>query len=151
MGGYITQFTTFYSTHFSESFQVLLYIATPKNPLWMGENKLEEIAKQIADCTGDSGHNVEYVVRLANFMREHFPSECDNHLYRLEKEILTIVEQSKMCMKAIMGNGEGCVKFVKRTIANRHQPNRPEQEPERIESFEHTTRVQEKQLRCLNI
>lgn len=150
MGGYITQFTTFYPTN-SDPFQVLLYIATPKNPLWLGDNKLEDIAKQITDCNGNSGHNVEYVVRLANFMREHFPNECDNHLYTLENEIMTIVKEKNMCMKTIMGTGDGCVKFIKRIAPNRNNQNRHEQEPERIESFEHTTRVQEKPLRCLNI
>jgi glutathione-specific gamma-glutamylcyclotransferase len=59
LGGYMTAYTKFYpriATEFSglsgEAFPVLLYIATPSNEFWMGEDDLEMIAQQIVAASG---------------------------------------------------------------------------------------------------
>ncbi|KAJ8926913.1 hypothetical protein NQ314_020765 [Rhamnusium bicolor] len=148
LGGYISQFTTFFPVS-GEPFKVLAYVATPKNPLWMGDADDKAIAQQIIDCSGPSGHNVEYLVRLANFMREHFSEHHDSHLFNLEQEVLALVERNQMCLRTLMGSGEGCVTFIKRDSPS--PTSNPPEEQERIESFEHTTRIQGKTLRCLNI
>lgn len=148
LGGYITHFTSFFPVN-GEPFKVLAYVATPKNPLWMGDADERSIAQQIIDCSGPSGHNVEYIVRLANFMRDHFSEDHDPHLFSLEKEILNLINSKQMCLKSLMGNGEGCVTFIRRDVPS-PSSNLPEEE-DRIESFEHTTRIQGKTLRCLNI
>lgn len=96
-----------------EPFNVLVYIATPKNPFWLGEAQETEIANQIVDCSGPSGHNVEYVLRLANFMRDHFPSETDHHLYSLEEEVMRKIKCKNLSLASLMGDGKGCVSFVK--------------------------------------
>ena len=44
---------------------VLVYLATPDNPNWLGEAPLEQIAEQVLRSVGPSGPNVEYVLRLA--------------------------------------------------------------------------------------
>ncbi|CAH0562152.1 unnamed protein product [Brassicogethes aeneus] len=146
LGGYISQFTDFHPAK-GQPFKVLLYVATIKNPLWLGDGKVKDIARQVTESRGPSGHNVEYVVRLANFMREHFPEHPDHHLFELEKDVLAIVGEKNMCLSKLMGTGQGCVKFVKKdhsaSNANNDQNN-----PERVDSFEHTTRVPEKTLRC---
>ncbi|RZC35847.1 cation transport regulator-like protein 1 [Asbolus verrucosus] len=148
LGGYTSVFTNFYPIN-GEPFKVLLYVATPKNPLWLGDAHVSDIAGQILECRGPSGYNVEYVLRLANFMKHHFPDQDDQHLYSLEKEVLKRVEEKNMCLKTLMGDGEGCVTFVKEE--RRRSTDNSDENQERIETFQHTTRVPEKTLRCLNI
>jgi len=69
----------------SHSFSVLVYAATPKNSLFQGPAALEQIAVQIASARGHAGRNVEYLIRLADFMREKVPDSDDDHLFELEK------------------------------------------------------------------
>ncbi|XP_970018.2 glutathione-specific gamma-glutamylcyclotransferase 1 [Tribolium castaneum] len=148
LGGYSSVFTTFYPVS-GEPFKVLLYVATPKNPLWLGDAQISDIADQIVDCRGPSGYNVEYVLRLANFMKHHFPEHDDQHLFHLEEAVLRRVKERNMCLKTLMGDGEGCVTFVK--VERRRSTDSSDDNPDRIETFQHTTRVPEKTLRCLNI
>lgn len=115
----------------------------------MGDADDRAIAHQIIDCSGPSGHNVEYLVRLANFMREHFSEEHDPHLFNLEKEVLDLIDKNNMCLTTLMGDGDGCVSFVKRDLNG--SESHPQQNEDRIESFEHSTRIKEKTLRCLNL
>ncbi|NVB40555.1 gamma-glutamylcyclotransferase [Pseudenhygromyxa sp. WMMC2535] len=49
---------------------VLVYVATPANPHWLGEAALEDIARQVARSVGPSGPNAEYVLRLAESLVE---------------------------------------------------------------------------------
>jgi cation transport regulator ChaC len=60
---------------------VLVYLATPENPNYLGEAPLPEIADQIRGSRGPSGHNVEYVLRLAEALREI--GADDEHVYSL--------------------------------------------------------------------
>lgn len=150
MGGYVSNFTTFYPAK-GESFKVLLYMATPSNPLWLGDAHVNEITDQIVNSCGPSGHNVEYVLRLANFMNHHFPDHNDRHLTDLEQRILEKIQLEQLCLITLMGNGEGCITFIKQDRHNLSDNNNQADVEERIESFEHTTRVPEKLLRCLNI
>lgn len=69
----------------SHSFSVLVYAATPKNALYQGPATLEHIAVQIASARGHSGLNAEYLIRLADFMREKVPDFDEEHLFELEK------------------------------------------------------------------
>ncbi|KAL3289453.1 hypothetical protein HHI36_022877 [Cryptolaemus montrouzieri] len=148
MGGYVTTFAKFHSDH-GQCFQVLLYVATQSNPQWLGDADLTEIAGQIIDCKGQSGHNVEYLIRLADFTRQHFPFCHDSHLFNLEKEVLKKLKAKNISVSTLMGNGEGCVQFVKREPRN-SSPSLEEQ-PVRFESFQHAAKIPEKTLRCLNL
>lgn len=51
----------------------LLYLATPSNPNYLGPAPLEAIAGQVRTSSGPSGHNREYVLRLASALREICP------------------------------------------------------------------------------
>ncbi|PRP92616.1 ChaC-like protein [Enhygromyxa salina] len=49
---------------------VLVYLATPTNPEWLGEAPLEQVAAQILTSVGPSGANVEYLLRLHDALAE---------------------------------------------------------------------------------
>lgn len=48
----------------------LVYVATEANPNYLGPAPLEAIAAQVRSARGPSGPNVEYVLRLAEALRE---------------------------------------------------------------------------------
>ena len=60
----------------------LIYVATPANHNFLGPAELTEIAKQVRDASGPSGTNQEYVLRLADALRE-IDAE-DPHVFALE-------------------------------------------------------------------
>lgn len=59
----------------------LMYAATPKNPEYLGEAPLPEIAAQVRRSHGPSGANLEYVLRLAEALREI--GADDEHVFAL--------------------------------------------------------------------
>lgn len=62
----------------------LMYIATEDNPNYWGPAPLGEIAATVRRCTGPSGPNVEYVLRLAEALRAlGAPPEEDAHVFEL--------------------------------------------------------------------
>jgi len=61
----------------------LVYVATPDNHNYLGPAPLERIAGQVRGSTGPSGHNLEYVLRLADSLREM--SATDEHVFALER------------------------------------------------------------------
>ncbi|KAK9533565.1 hypothetical protein VZT92_008676 [Zoarces viviparus] len=70
MGGYITKMVEFIPKEKGQgALLALVYIATSDNPIYLGPASDKEIAAQIATCRGNTGHNMEYLVRLAEFMR----------------------------------------------------------------------------------
>lgn len=62
---------------------VLVYLATPENPNWLGPAPLPEIAEQVRRCVGPSGPNLEYVLRLAEALG-HMGAE-DEHVEALAR------------------------------------------------------------------
>ncbi|KAL0276192.1 UNVERIFIED_CONTAM: hypothetical protein PYX00_003809 [Menopon gallinae] len=110
LGGYMTTITTFYPRReqrnretYTKPFPVVLYVATPSNRLWLGDSPLADIANQIVECTGGSGHNVEYLLRLANFVRENIPEAVDEHLFALEILVRTLIQEKNLCLEELMG------------------------------------------------
>jgi len=63
----------------------LVFSATTENEYYLGPEKMLSMAKTIANADGPSGHNIEYLVKICDFMRELPPDIDDNHLLRLEK------------------------------------------------------------------
>ena len=51
----------------------LLYLATPSNPNYLGPASLEAIASQVLASSGPSGSNLEYVLRLAESLKQICP------------------------------------------------------------------------------
>ena len=60
----------------------LVYFATPGNPNYLGEAPIEEMARQVLRSRGPSGANLDYVLRLAESLREH--GAADDHVFALE-------------------------------------------------------------------
>lgn len=60
----------------------LVYIASEDNAAYLGPDKDELIARQIATATGPSGPNAEYLLKLAESLRAL--GDHDEHVFRLE-------------------------------------------------------------------
>ncbi|KAG7282073.1 hypothetical protein CRUP_023589 [Coryphaenoides rupestris] len=97
-GGYVTRAVDFFPQGGEEDqdpdrapVTALVYIATEDNPLYLGPASLEEIGTQIALCRGKTGHNLEYLLRLAEFMRQSCPLVDDPHLFAIEAAALAVV------------------------------------------------------------
>ncbi|XP_074517178.1 glutathione-specific gamma-glutamylcyclotransferase 1-like [Sebastes fasciatus] len=88
-GGYITEMVEFIPREKGQgALLALVYIATSDNPIYLGPASDKEIAAQIAICRGNSGPNIEYLVRLAEFMRLYCPEVEDEHLFSIEAALL---------------------------------------------------------------
>ena len=61
----------------------LVYIATPENPNYFGPAAPETIAKQVRASRGPSGPNDEYVLRLAEALREI--GAVDDHVFEIAR------------------------------------------------------------------
>lgn len=122
-----------------EAFPSLIYIATERNTQWLGEDSISSIAQQVVDSSGPSGHNVEYVVRLAKFMREEVVGAQDDHLFELERKVQSILKKRKICLQSVMGSTPERIR--RDSMEEARRPN----------SFEYTSRVPDVKLRCLNI
>ncbi|EDO40292.1 predicted protein [Nematostella vectensis] len=86
LGGYELHNLTFYPQDQSlEPFNALLYAATPENSLYFGKETPEKLALQIVSAHGVSGPNVEYLFRIADFMRSKVPQVEDKHLFAVDK------------------------------------------------------------------
>ncbi|XP_026158364.1 glutathione-specific gamma-glutamylcyclotransferase 1-like [Mastacembelus armatus] len=92
LGGYRTKMVEFIPKEKGMGpLWALVYIATSDNPIYLGPASDKEIAAQIAICSGSTGHNIEYLVRLADFMRLYCPGEEDDHLFSIEAEVLNFL------------------------------------------------------------
>lgn len=161
LGGYMTKFTTFFPRDCKpdetnspvSAFTVMLYIATPKNDLWLGDAPLHEIANQITECQGSSGHNVEYLLRLADYMRDNIPEAVDEHLFNLEYLVRSRIKQNNLSIKSLMGDAIGLRTFNTNDNINLQERENHLQDVAgaRVDSFQYAAKIPEKILRCLNI
>ena len=69
-----------------ERTQALVYIATADNPNYLGPADMVRVAAQVSASQGPSGHNVEYVLRLAQALREM--AADDDHVFELERLVM---------------------------------------------------------------
>ncbi|MCU0656395.1 MAG: gamma-glutamylcyclotransferase [Polyangiaceae bacterium] len=60
----------------------LVYLAGPSNPAYLGPAPLAQIADQVRSAHGPSGPNIEYLLRLADALREL--EAHDEHVFQLE-------------------------------------------------------------------
>jgi cation transport protein ChaC len=105
LGGYTHALTWFWPSEKSETMekvQVLVYMSTPDSPHWLGPANMDSLAIQVATSRGASGHNAEYVLRLADFMRETFPDQTDEHLYELEALVLCELSRVALTRDEVM-------------------------------------------------
>jgi len=57
---------------------------------------------KVLNCSGASGHNVEYVLRLADWFRQKLPEVQDEHLFTLDAMIRTLIRERGLCLKSMM-------------------------------------------------
>ena len=60
---------------------------------------------QVVTSSGDKGHNVEYVLKLAEWFRSTLPEESDDHLFTLESHVRREIAERSMCLGALMAQG----------------------------------------------
>lgn len=107
LGGYISHITMFQPRDKTRMpIPVLLYVATPSNQQWLGHASANDIANQVIESRGDKGHNVEYVLKLAIWMRQNLPEVEDNHLFEIEQAVRTKIEQFGLCLTSLMGDSQ---------------------------------------------
>jgi len=68
-----------------QTVHAIVYRALPGNDLYMGESSDEEISFDIATSHGVCGHNLEYLLRLTDFLRDQAPDEEDPHVFGVER------------------------------------------------------------------
>ena len=95
LGGYSLSVEDFHSAEFAP-IPALVYTATPENAQFTGEESIDDLADIIANSSGPTGTNVEYLFRLAEWQREFLPLVEDDHLYEL-----TRATKSKLAKKEI--------------------------------------------------
>ena len=83
----------------SEPIYSLVYYATPKNDLYLGDGPIEQLADDIATGYGKVGHNIEYLFRLTDFMRQYLPDDTEEHLFSLDK---LVRRKIGLCTKHIL-------------------------------------------------
>lgn len=154
LGGYVTTVSTFYSREENRNFPVIIYIATNKNEHWLGDAPLHSIAQQIFECSGPSGHNVEYLLRLAEFMHRYLPEAHDEHLFALELLVRSKIEECNLCLRTLMGNREFRIDLDSREhdVREEHRVGDGKNDPAinlRENSFPFLSQVPAKTLRCL--
>ena len=94
---YITREVTFFpkDTITPAPFSVLVYIGTESSFGYLGPASIDDIAKQIVQCSGKSGTNAEYVLKLASIMKEIAPADVqDEHLFSVEEKILKLLQNA---------------------------------------------------------
>lgn len=152
LGGYRTLITTFYPRNgVMAPLPVFLYIATPDNNQWMGPAPLNDIAAQVTECRGHAGHNIEYVIRLADFFRDHLPEVHDDHLFSLEASVRQHMKQKEIVWT------ESSTSARKEAPAST-LPSVPAAAAAeggdaevRRDSFQHQSRLAPKKLLCLKV
>ena len=59
------------------------------------------------ESCGDKGHNVEYVLKLAEWMQRNLPDVIDHHLVTIERAVRFKISQRNLCLDSLMGHPEG--------------------------------------------
>ncbi|XP_043528150.1 glutathione-specific gamma-glutamylcyclotransferase 1 [Frieseomelitta varia] len=153
LGGYVSTITTFHTREGNRSIPVITYIATNKNEHWLGEAPLHIIAKQISECSGPNGHNVEYLLRLAEFMHRYLPEAHDEHLYKLEVLVRSRIKEMNMCLDTLMGDRDFSIDLddIDGKDEDHDVVTSNATKNLRKNSFQFTLQVPDKTMRCLKM
>ncbi|KAE8257205.1 hypothetical protein A4X13_0g2510 [Tilletia indica] len=68
----------------------LLYVGLPDNEAFVGPEPMDLLAERIISCSGPSGPNHEYVLKLAEAVRG-LPDSSDPYLFELEQKVLALL------------------------------------------------------------
>ncbi|KIH51374.1 ChaC-like protein [Ancylostoma duodenale] len=66
-------------------------IAGLDNEFYLGDADIEQMAGEIRRAKGCAGPNFEYVLKLAEHVRQLFPEDQDEHLFELEYRLRRLV------------------------------------------------------------
>ena len=106
LGGYDVITTTFHpTTDDDKTCFVIVFMATPQNEYFLGKAGMDAMAMQIVNAVGPCGPNIDYVTKMANYIREHIPEDKDKHLFALDKRVRELSEK-KYCLNALIGQTE---------------------------------------------
>jgi cation transport regulator ChaC len=72
--------------------EALVYVATRENDEWEGAASADEIARQISVSRGPSGHNSDYLLELAESLREM--DADDPHVFAIERALVKLLESA---------------------------------------------------------
>ncbi|OBZ83643.1 putative glutathione-specific gamma-glutamylcyclotransferase 2 [Choanephora cucurbitarum] len=73
----------------------LVYIGTTDNEAYVGPAPYDAIAQQIYETYGPSGWNAEYLLNLAEALREISPGVRDDHVFELEARVRKLIDASQ--------------------------------------------------------
>lgn len=85
-GGYSVERLRVVSRDSNRTVTALGYVGHPHNPNYVGEAPLSEIADIVRDARGPSGHNVSYVLHLAEALSEL--DLFDEHVFELANQLI---------------------------------------------------------------
>ena len=112
LGGYDTKVVPFVTRRVIDEqghklvVPALVFMAVPENVQYLGEASIAELRDQIINSKGASGHNVEYVTRLADYIRTYIPEEDDPHLFELDAAIRAKLKLLKISLRVLIGDGK---------------------------------------------
>ena len=87
--GYLRIFTPLHWLDATGETQGIVYLATPDNAAYLGPASDSDIAAHIARSVGPSGPNSDYVLQLAQSLRNM--NEHDEHVFAIERELLKLL------------------------------------------------------------
>ncbi|XP_045175641.2 putative glutathione-specific gamma-glutamylcyclotransferase 2 [Mercenaria mercenaria] len=106
LGGYDVIATTFYPRDGEcKPCLVIVFMATSQNSYFLGKANTDTMAMQIVNAVGPCGTNIEYVTKMADYIKEHIPEDKDTHLFKLDKRVREMSDQ-KHCLNKSIGQKE---------------------------------------------
>lgn len=84
--GYLRVFTPLHWLNEAGVAEAVVYLASADNEAYLGPDSDEAIAAHIARSAGPSGPNKDYVLQLAQALRDM--NEHDEHVFAIERELL---------------------------------------------------------------
>lgn len=76
----------------SSGVDAVTYIAPPDNHAYLGPAPLDDVARQIVSSHGPSGSNLEYLLRLAQALRDL--DARDDHVFELEARVRALIRDA---------------------------------------------------------
>ena len=89
--GYLRVFTQLHWLNQPGQSEGLVYLASADNEAYLGPASDQAIATHIAKSKGPSGPNSEYVLKLAQALRDM--NEHDAHVFAIEQELLKLTPE----------------------------------------------------------
>lgn len=84
--------------------RVLTFTALVDNALYLGPSEVDRLADDVISSSGSCGHNVEYVVRLADYVRDNLPQDDDEHLFDLDRKIKEKLNQRGLNVEKVIAS-----------------------------------------------